>query len=394
MLLKNKILLISASLILLFTIIASLFYFKDHRVFPIKIGVDLPQTGDFATFGILGIQGAQLAVDEINSQGGVLGRPFQLIIGDNQSDPNEAVRLMRKLIQEDDVFAILGPISSSARNAMVKVAQQFKVPLLYGIDYEGGQFNHYLFCYSPIPEHVISPLIPYLVKQRGSKKFYIFGYDYEWPHGMAQAIQKETEGANAQIVGTEFTPFGVQDYSGVFEKIKKSGADTLILVMCGLDGQRFVKQFYHSKLKGKIQLAALAAEESWEQGLSAEELEGVVTNVHFIGSLQRDDTQSFVSRLKSKFGEKAIVTYSTESHYGLIMMLKKAIEKVGSTDDKDKVIAAMENLEMTVGNGMVSMRQDHHMNLNMIIATYRNRRLVAEKEVGLVRPQDQRQLRQ
>lgn len=393
---KNKILFAScATAILLICIIGGFYYFNNNRVSPIKIGVDLPQSGDFATFGILGIKGAQLAVDEINNNGGVLnGRPFELVIDDNQSDPNVAVRLMRKFIQEKDVFAILGPISSSARNAMLEVARQFKVPLLYGIDYEGGQFDHYLFCYSPIPDHVITPLMPYLAEHRGSKKFYVFGYDYEWPHGMAKAIQQEAERIGGHIVGIEFTPFGVQNYSRTFEKIRESGADTLILVMCGLDGQRFTKQFYHAGLKGQVQLVAIAAEESWEEGLSAEELEGVTTNVHFIRSLDQEDTRAFVSRLKKKFGDKTLITYSTESHYGLIMMLRDAIEKAGSTDDKEKIIAALENQRLTVGNGVVSMRADHHMNLNMIIATYHHGTLTAEKEIGLVKPKDQRAISQ
>lgn len=207
---KNKLILAVSGIALVMLLgIGGFYYFQAQSASPIKIGVVLPQSGDFAAFGILGIQGAQLAVDEINAQGGVLnGKSFELVIGDSQSDPNVSVRLMRKFIQEEDVFAILGPVSSSARNAMVEVAKQFKVPLLYGIDYEGGQFERYLFCYSPIPDHVIAPLIPYLTEQENSKKFYIFGYDYEWPHGMAKAVENAVSKVNGQVVGTEFTPFG------------------------------------------------------------------------------------------------------------------------------------------------------------------------------------------
>lgn len=392
---KNKLILAVSGIALVMLLgIGGFYYFQAQSASPIKIGVVLPQSGDFAAFGILGIQGAQLAVDEINAQGGVLnGKYFELVIGDSQSDPNVSVRLMRKFIQEEDVFAILGPVSSSARNAMVEVAKQFKVPLLYGIDYEGGQFERYLFCYSPIPDHVIAPLIPYLTEQENSKKFYIFGYDYEWPHGMAKAVENAVSKVNGQVVGTEFTPFGVQDYSKTFDKIKSSGADTLILVMCGLDGQRFAKQFYHSGLRGQVKLVAIAAEETWETGLPAEELEGIITNVHFVRSLERSEAQAFVSRLKKKFGETASITYSTESHYGLMMMLRDAIQKVGQLD-KEKIIAALEDSQITVGNGVVSMRKDHHMNLNMVIARYHAGKLIAEKQIGLVKPEDQRKISQ
>ncbi|MBU1232580.1 MAG: ABC transporter substrate-binding protein [Proteobacteria bacterium] len=80
---------------LFFLIISTFFLLKDDRLLPVRIGVVLPVTGDFATYGALGIQGAKMAVKEINSSGGVLGgRPLELVIKDNESDPNLSVNLM------------------------------------------------------------------------------------------------------------------------------------------------------------------------------------------------------------------------------------------------------------------------------------------------------------
>lgn len=390
---KKALLLSSFLAILAFLILTLFFLLKGDRLLPVKIGIVLPLTGDFATYGILGIQGAEMAVEEINSGGGLLkGRPLQLIIEDNQSDPYLSVTLMRKLIQKDDVLAVMGPVSSPARNAMTEVARQFKVPLLYGIDYEGGSYDRYLFCYSPIPEHVITPLIPYLKKRYGSK-VYIFGYDYIWPHEMAKAITEEVEKSGGKIIGTEFTPFGVADFTPTIEKIRNSGADVLILVMCGTDGIRFAAQFNRAGMKEGVQLVAIAAEETWQQALSREELEGIITPIHFLSSLDLEDTQSFVTRQKQMFGNETVVTYSTESHYGLIMLLRKAIEKVGSVDDREKLIDAMENLQISVGNGSVRMREDHHMDLNMMIGVFHDGMLLAKEKIGLVKPKDQRRER-
>ena len=383
--------------ILIFTLAATLFlltlfffsFFKKETLPPIRVGVVLPLSGDFSSYGTLGTQGIQMAAEEINSSGGILGRRLELVIENNESDPNLSVRLMRKLIQEDDVIAVIGPVSSTARNAMTEVAKQFKTPLLYGIDYEGGSFDRYLFCYSPTPDHVISPLVPHLVEHYGSK-FYIFGYDYVWPHEMAKAIASEVEKAGGEIAGTEFTPFGVVDFSPALNRIKNSGANVLMLVMCGDDGHRFTKQFSQAGMKEQIQMVAIASEETWEQALTVEELEGIITNGHFFSCLDRPETRSFVERQKKMFGNDTVVTYSTESHYGLVMLLQKAIEKAGTADNREKIIDAMENLQITVGNRTVTLRDDHHMDLNMVIATFRNGKVTVEKDIGLVNPEDQR----
>ena len=370
---------------------AYLYVSKTTDKRPVKIGVVLPLSGDFETYGKLGAQGAKMAVDEINKAGGVLnGRRLELIIEDNKTDPNIAVKQIRKLIQEDDVIAVIGPVSSAARDAMARVAKQFKTPLLYGISYEGNRYDRYLFCYSPIPDHVITPLVPFMAENYGPS-FYIFGYDYVWPHEMSEAIIREVKKSNCKISGVEFTPFGITDFSSTLKKIRESGANVLMLILPGPDGFKFIRQFNEADMRKHVKIVAIAAEETYLQALPPEELEGIIANVHFLSSLESKEAKSFVSRQKKMFGHNTVVTYSTESHYGLIMLLQKAIEKAG-TIDKEKIIDAMENLTIIVGNGPVTMREDHHMNLNMIISEFTDGKLVAKKNIGLVIPGNQKEM--
>ncbi len=392
MLFRKKIVIgLSIIVILLSAFGAYLYLSKNADKRPVKIGVVLPLSGDFETYGKLGAQGAKMAVDEINKTGGVLnGRRLELIIEDNKTDPNIAVKQIRKLIQEDDVIAVIGPVSSAARDAMARVAKQFKTPLLYGISYEGNRYDRYLFCYSPIPDHVITPLIPFMAKNYGPS-FYIFGYDYVWPHEMTEAIKREVKKSNCKISGVEFTPFGIKDFSPTLKKIRESEAEVLMLILPGPDGFRFIRQFNESGLRKHVKIVAIASEETYLQALPPEELEGIITNVHFLSSLESKEAKSFVDRQKKMFGDNTVVTYSTESHYGLIKLLQKAIEKAG-TVDKEKIIDAMENLTIIVGNGSVTMREDHHMNLNMIISEFTAGKLIAKKNIGLVIPGNQKKM--
>ena len=356
---------------------------------PIKIGVVLPLSGGFEIYGNLGVRGAKMAVAEINAAGGVLdGRPLELIIEDNKTDPKTAVEKAKKLILRDKVVALMGPVSSAARDAMTPVAEKFKTPLLYGIDYEGGVCNRYVFLYSAIPDHDMDKLVPYMGEKYG-KTFYIFGYDYVWPHKMTEAIQRNVDKIGGKIVGIEYTPFGVKDYAPTIQKIAKSGANILMLIVPGADGFTFIKQFTDFGLKEKIKIVALASDENYLKALTPDQSEGIFTALPFLASLNKPESKDFVARQHKMFGQDTVVTWATGSHYGLIMLLKEAIEKAGS-DNREKIIDNMGDLTITVGNGQETMRaSDHHMILNMLIGKFTGGKLVVEKDLGSITPADQ-----
>jgi len=350
---------------------------------PIKIGVVLPLSGGFEIYGNLGVRGAQMAVAEINTAGGVLGgRQLELVIEDNKTDPKTAVEKAKKLILKDKVVAVMGPVSSAARDAMTPVANKYKTPLLYGIDYEGGVCNRYVFLYSAIPDHDMDKLIPYMGEQYG-KSFYIFGYDYVWPHKMTEAIKRNAEKIGGEVVAVEYTPFGVKDYAPTIQKIAKSGAKVLILIVPGADGFTFIKQFTEFGLKDKVKIVALAADENYLGALTQDQSEGIFTALPFLASLDKPEAKDFVARQKKMFGEDTVVTWATGSHYGLVKLLAKAIEKAVSVD-KEKIVDAMGDQTLTVGNGPETMRaSDHHMVLNMLIGEFTGGKLEVKK-----RPRD------
>ena len=348
---------------------------------PVKIGVVLPMSGGLELFGQQGIQGAQMAVDEINEAGGVLGgHKFELIIEDNKTDPKTSAEKTKKLIMRDKVDAILGPITSANRNAMLPFIEKYKTTQLYATDYEGGACSRYLFNYSAVPDHYIKPFIPYLAKNYGNK-FYLFGSDYVWPHKMNAAIKKSIIAGGGEIVAEEYTPFGVKDFAATIDKIVKSGADVLILTVPGADGQTLVKQMNEFGAKTKVKIAFMGFNDNYMSGLTGDQANGVITCNHFIQSLDRPESINFVERQKKMFGDNAIVSFYADSHYGIMMLFKKAIEKAQSLD-REKIIDAMPGLSVIAGNGQVTMLEDHHMTLNMLIAEVIDGKLQMKEYIG------------
>lgn len=362
----------------------------DTQKAPVKIGVVLPQTGTFRIYGELGINGATLAVEEINRAGGVLGgHPLELLVRDNKTSPAESVRLSQQLIQNDDVFALMGPVSSAARYAMQEVASRHHVPQLYGIDYEGQHFSRYLICYSTIPEHYITPVVPYLIAQN-STRFYVFGYDYIWPHKMTEHIRREVQAQGGTIADVEFTPFNVQDYSPTLARIKASGATNLMLILPGQDGFNFLNQMSSYDFSRRIITVAFAADENYLAAVEPQALEGVLTPLHFFSSKHTDVFDSFVRNYKARFSHDTTPTYSSKAHYDLIYLLKAAIEKADKLD-REAVTDAMQNLSLYRGESEVHLRADHHFELPMYLARFHDGELEVIQDLGRIAPQDQRQ---
>lgn len=360
---------------------------------PVKIGVILPLSGDYKIYGTMGLNGIKMAVKDINESGGVLdGRKLELVIEDNQTDPGLSIRIARKFILTHNVSAIIGPVSSTARDAMLEVARELKTPLLYGIDYEGGSYDRYLFCFSAIPDHSINPVMPYLMKNYGNT-VYIFGYDYVWPHKMAEAIQGSVKKNKGRITGIEFTPFGKKDFTPTLRKISGSGTKVLMLILPGPDGLRFIRQFNAAGMRKSTKIIAIASNETYLKNIDPRELGGVQTILHFVSTEKNKNVRSFVLRQKQTFGENPEVTYATDSHYGLVKLLAAGIQNAGSLN-KEAIIDSMENITFSTATRNVYVRKDHHMNLRIYLAEFSGGSLVIKKDFGIIVPEDQQKVQE
>ena len=293
----------------------------------VKIGILQPLSGGLEALGNQGVQGAKLALEEANEAGGVLGgRRFEIVVADTKTDPKTAVERTNALIRGDEVSAIIGPVTSANRDAMQPTLERFRTPLFYATDYEGGVCSRYIWCYSALPDHWVTPLIPHVVENYG-KRFYLLGSDYVWPQKMNQAIAATATGAGGEVLGEEYSPWGVKDYTSTLRKIEGTGADVIVLTVVGADAVTFVKQFTAAGLKSKIRLVFFGFSENYLAGLSTEESEGIVSIVNFTETLDKPEARAFVEKVRGRYGEDAIVSNTVDAHYNLTRFLIGGIER-------------------------------------------------------------------
>jgi ABC-type branched-subunit amino acid transport system substrate-binding protein len=156
----------------------------------IKVGMIMDLTGPLAFLGVANANVAKMVIDDINAQGGLLGRRVELVVEDSATTDSVAHAKAAKLVEQDNVDVVFGGIYSSTRQAIKEpVVMKAKKLYIYPEQYEGQECDPLIFCTGPVPAQQIDPFIPWLMQQTGAKKFYLPSADYIWPHVMNTRVR-------------------------------------------------------------------------------------------------------------------------------------------------------------------------------------------------------------
>jgi branched-chain amino acid transport system substrate-binding protein len=215
----------------------------------IKIGVIQPLSGPVAASGGYVRSGAEIARDWINDSGGVLGRPIQLLVEDNKSDPKEAASAAEKLIISDRVPALMGAWGSSMTLAAMPKLEQYGVPMLVETSSASSittSGNPWVFRISP----------PSTREAEGMKQHYddlkitkadFLAVNTDFGRGAAQAFGDMVKGKGGTVGAVEYMDQAAVDMGAPLTKIKQSGGDTLFITTAV---EQLVLTFKHAEALG------------------------------------------------------------------------------------------------------------------------------------------------
>ena len=198
---------------------------------PIKIGVNQPLTGDVAASGNYVTDGAKIAADQINANGGVLGQQIELIIEDNKSNPTEAVAVAEKLIGSDKVPVMMGAWSSTFTLAVMPKLMEYGVPMLVetsSSDKITTQGNPWVFRISPTSAMEAQAFADQVGKFNIKKADFLV-VNNDWGRGAAQQFGDMLKEHDVAVDEVETMDPAAQDISAQLSKIKASDADTLFV---------------------------------------------------------------------------------------------------------------------------------------------------------------------
>jgi branched-chain amino acid transport system substrate-binding protein len=333
---------------------------------PIKIGAMFVASGPMGGYGKHGGQAIQMAVDEINRSGGILGRKMEAMVEDTKLNKDVALGLAKKFIAEDKVDFLMGPTSSGIATALSAMARDNKKILILtqaaADELTGVDFHPYVFStLSNAMMHARSGA--YFMATMPYKRYMCIAPDYSYGHSSWDSFKaKLTElRPDVEIVGELFPKFLSKDYADYINKINEAKPDAVWSPLWGSDAVNFIKQALPTGMFKNIKFAfpvAGALEVLVPMGKDMPE--GVyVSSRYFFNSPDSSLNQKFVKSYYERF--KEYPDYMAGETYAGVQFIKAAVERARTTDPV-KLIKAVERepLAWETPEGWKVMRAEDH----------------------------------
>src|SRR3954468_11388331 len=169
-----------------------------------------------------------MVIADINARGGLLGRRLELHLEDGATEDAVAAAKAAKLVEQDQVDVVFGGIYSSTRQAIKgPTVDEGKTLYIYPEQYEGQASDPLIFCTGPVPAQQVDPLIPWLMRETGVRKFYLPSADYIWPHVLNRKARAVVTANGGTIIGEEYFPLNHTDYRATIDRIMSSGTEVV-----------------------------------------------------------------------------------------------------------------------------------------------------------------------
>ncbi|MFC8850496.1 MULTISPECIES: substrate-binding domain-containing protein [unclassified Micromonospora] len=324
----------------------------------VSVALVYPMRGPAGMFGPTCELCAQLAVEEINRDGGVLGRELRLVPVDGGADPAEVAAEVEALVSTGAVQGVTGWHISSVRQAVApRVAH--RVPYVYTALYEGGEHTEGVFLTSETPDAQLWPAMRLLAREQGVRRWYVVGNDYVWPRRTARAAQRYALRSGARVCGQWFLPLDAHDFGPVLRAVEQAEADGVLMLLVGADAVRFNRAFARSGLDQRCLRLSTLMDENMLLASGAGATRRLYSTAGFFAGLVTRENLDFHGAYARRFGVEAPPLGSLgESCYEGVMLLAALIARARTLDVR-AIGAAAEAVSYQGPRGELRLRRRH-----------------------------------
>ena len=332
---------------------------------PIRIGIPVGLSGANSVVAPSVVQASELAVEQINAKGGVLGRQLELVIADDGSGAQGAQRAYDSLVFQQKVDAIVAMETSAARNAGLPIVNRGKVPFIYTSFYEGRSCSPWMHINAWVPEQQVAPIVDQFMDEMGAKKFFLIGSDYAFGRGMLEFTREYVESKGGTVVGEEYLPMDGSDWTAIISQMRSAGPDALITSTAGgAPNVTLTKQLRAAGVA--VPYGNYAIDEGTAATMGAD-AEGIYIAASYITGIDSPANKAFLEALNAKFGTKTETPSELSvPQYEGILAYAAAVEKAGSAD-AEKVVEALSQVTVDGPRGAITMNKQRHAPLTMYL---------------------------
>ena len=300
---------------------------------PLKFGFPIPLTGPYGTEAKDQQAGAELAIAEINANGGVLGRKVELVVRDTKLKAAEAARRAKELLEAEKVELMSGCLSASNQLAVNQLAKEHGVPYVsvsQANEITQRQDNSVYPYHEAMNPHMTTQAVGEWVAKNFGKRWYYLTSDYAYGWQMTDGFKRKGREFGVVDVGETKHPLGTSDYSSYMPRILAAKPDVLLLDNFGKDQLNSIKQATAFGLKKKMQLICPIILMSARIGAGAAAYDGVAGGTSFDWGLDNPTAKQFVGAFQKMHGRPPI-DYAGYA-YGGIKEILMAVIRAGKLD--------------------------------------------------------------
>jgi len=325
----------------------------------LDVALVVPRQGPSGIFGPSCELCAQLAAEEVNADGGMLGREVRFVVVDGGRRPAQVAAEVDRLLTGGSVEAVTGWHISAVRNAIAPLIAG-RAPYVYTPLYEGGERRPGVFLTGETPDRQVHPALRWLRAECGARRWAVVGDDYIWPRQTARVTRRYAADLAAEIALETFVPLGTTEFTSTLRAIEARGCDLVLMLLVGDDAVNFNRQFAARGLDAACLRFSPLMEENMLLATGAENTRALYSAAGFFEALPSAYGLDFGRRYTSRFGADSPVLNSLgESCYEGVKLLAALVGAARSTSVPD-VCAVADTVSYEGARGFLHLN-DHHL---------------------------------
>ncbi len=360
-----------------------------HAADTIKVGILHSLSGTMAISETALKNVALMTIEEINANGGVLGKKLEPVVVDPASNWPLFAERARQLLTQDKVAAVFGCWTSVSRKSVNPVFKELNGLLFYPVQYEGEELEKNVFYTGAAPNQQAIPAVEYLMSEEGgaAKRFVLLGTDYVYPRTTNKILRAflKSKGVSDADIMEDYTPFGHSDYQTIIARIKQfasQGKKTAVVSTINGDSNvPFYKELGNAGLKATdVPVVAFSVGEEELRGVDTKPLEGHLAAWNYFMTMKNPQNDAVVAKYRAWAKANGVPKPDTvvtndpmDATYVGIHMWKQAVEQAKTTDE-DAVIKAMggQTFKAPSGFTLTMDKTNHHLHKPVLIGEVRS----------------------
>lgn len=317
-----------------------------------RLGLLTPKSGPGSLFAAATDSLASLAITEINDAGGVGGRPVELVVGDDATDPATGVSEVRRLVRLG-CRTVLVATTSATFFAVSDALAGTDVLLVQTLMNEGGASDRLRIQLGERSAEQVARAARPMMRAAGGPRWFLAGNDYCWPRSTNTAAKQIMPRLGGRLVGERYAALGTTDFAPVIEAVARSGADVVLSTFVSADAAAFQRQAHDMGLHERCLTLAPALDESTLGRIGSVATAGVHSISGYVQTLGTAENSMLLDRYRAAFGQWAPpLSTLSESVFEAVHIWWHAVRRAG-TDEPVAVADAMRAGRYQLPRGLV-----------------------------------------